>query len=86
MFFIDSLNGSITEGMLRCNAGALVYHSQDAQEFDGTATKWGVDLPLLIEKIEYLTAAQVEALYTFVEEFWEKEDRDLEAAATELVY
>lgn len=86
MFLIDSLNGSVTEGMFRCNTGALVFHSKDAEEFEKTATKWDVDLPALVEKIEFLTAAQVEALYTFVEEFWEKEDRDLEAAATELVY
>jgi hypothetical protein len=85
MFFIDSLNGSITEGMFRCNSGALIYHSQDAQEFDGTATKWDVDLPALIAKIQLLTGAQVDSLYTFVEEFWEKEDRDLEKTATELV-
>lgn len=85
MFFIDSLNGSITEGKFRCNAGTLIYHSQDAEEFDGTATKWGVDLAILSNKIHLLTGAQVEALYTLVEEFWSKEDRDLENAATELI-
>ncbi|MDZ4059421.1 MAG: hypothetical protein U1D64_05185 [Bacteroidales bacterium] len=85
MFFLDSLNGSITEGMFRCNSGALIYHSQDAEEFDGTATKWNVDLPALIAKIQLLTGAQVDSLYTFVEEFWEKEDRDLEKTATELI-
>ena len=85
LFFLDSLNGSITEGMFRCNAGALVYHSQDAQEFDETSTKWDVDLSVLVEKIQLLTAAQVEALYTFVEDFWAKESGDIEKTATELI-
>lgn len=85
LFFFDSLNGSIVDGMFRCNAGALIVHSQDAQEFEGTATKWNVDLQALIEKIKLLTGAQVDALYTFVEEFWNNEERDLEKSATELV-
>ncbi|MHC1781035.1 MAG: hypothetical protein AB9922_12450 [Bacteroidales bacterium] len=86
LFFIDSLNGSLTEARFRCNAGALMYHCHDAAELEGTANKWGVDLPVLLEKIQKtLTGAQVEALYTFIEGFWNKEDRDLEKTANELV-
>lgn len=87
IFFADSLNGTLTDGMFRCNAEALAYHCQDAEDLDGTATKWGVDIDKLIEKVRTLTAAQVETLYWFVEEFWntEHEVRDLEKWATELV-
>lgn len=76
-FLADSLNGTMTTDAFRCNAGALVHHCRDAEELDGTARKWGVDLGALIIKIETLTAAQVEALYFRVEQFWEDEERDL---------
>lgn len=85
MFFFDSLNGSIIDSMFRCNANALAYHCQDAEQFDGTASKYGIDLSELIEKCKGLTGAQVDALYTFVEEFWNTEDRDLEKYSTILV-
>lgn len=80
-FLSDSLNGTMTTDSFRCNVGALVHHCRDAEELDGTARKWGVDLGALIIKIETLTAAQVEALYFRVEQFWEDEDRDLEEFA-----
>ena len=84
-FFFDSLNGSITDGMFRCNAGALVAHCEDAEQFESTATRHNVDLLELLKKCNTLTGAQVDALYTFVEEFWNNENRDLEKAATELI-
>lgn len=85
-FFADSLNGTMTDGMFRCNVEALVYHCQDAQELERMADKWRVDLPGLTVKIRTLTAAQVEAIYTYVEEFWESEgkDRNLEKWASAL--
>lgn len=86
-FFADSLNGTISDGIFRCNVEALAYHCQDAEDLDGTATKWGVDIDKLIEKVRALTSAQIETLYWFVEEFWnaEHEARNLEKWATELV-
>lgn len=78
-FFADSLNGTITDGIFRCNKEALIYHCQDAEQLDGTASKWDVDLAQLTAKIEKLTGAQVEALYFRVEQFWENENRDLDA-------
>jgi len=78
-FFADSLNGTITDGIFRCSKEALIYHCQDAEQLDGTASKWNVDLSQLTAKIEKLTGAQVEALYFRVEQFWENENRDLDA-------
>ena len=80
-FLADSLNGTMTTDSFRCNVGALVHHCRDAEELDGTAKKWSVDLNVLLIKIENLTAAQVEALYFRVEQFWEDEERDLEEFA-----
>jgi hypothetical protein len=78
-FFADSLNGTITDGIFRGSKEALIYHCQDAEQLDGTASKWDVDLAQLTAKIEKLTGAQVEALYFRIEQFWEGENRDLDA-------
>lgn len=80
-FFADSLNGTITDGIFRCNKEALICHCIDAEQLDGTASKWDVDLAQLTAKIGKLTGAQVEALYFRVEQFWENENRDLEEFA-----
>lgn len=76
-FFADSLNGTIVDGMFRCNVGALVAHCEDSEQFEGTASKWDVSVPGLTEKINKLGGAQVEALYTRVERFWD-DPKDLE--------
>lgn len=83
LFFIDILNGVITEPRFRCYT--LANDCQDAERFDGTATRWEVDLSALLSKIEKLTGAQVEAIYTYAEEFWNSDNRDLEKTVNELV-
>lgn len=80
-FLADSLNGTMTDGSFRCNAGALAYHCLDADKLDGLGAKWEIDVLDLMDKIKDLTAAQVEALYFRVEQFWEDEERDLEEFA-----
>jgi hypothetical protein len=80
-FLTDSLNGTMTDGPFRTNAKALAAHCEDSDLFDGTAAKWGIDIKTLTDKIEALTAAQVEALYWRVEGFWD-EPKDLDAFAT----
>jgi hypothetical protein len=83
-FFFDSLNGSIIDAIFRCNVGALAAHCEDAEAFEGAAKRYNVDITELIEKCKTLTGAQVDALYTFVEEFWNDENRDLEKYSKEL--
>ena len=49
----DSLNGTMTDGQFRgTNAKALAAHCEDSDMYDGTASKWGVDLKALTDKIE----------------------------------
>ncbi len=76
-FFIDSLNGSIVDSLFRCSLDALIVHCSDSEELDGTASKYELNFEKLISKCKTLTGAQIEALYTIVEEFWDKEDKDL---------
>jgi hypothetical protein len=81
LFLFDSLNGVRVEGEPRVKAINLAYHCQDTDRDDGLAPKWKVDIDTLVGKIEGLTSAQVDAIYTFVEEFWNSEERDMETYA-----
>lgn len=76
----DSLNGTIVTVEFRCIPGALIANIEDSDIYDGLGAKWGVDVKDLCSKIEKLTAAQVDAVFTRIEEFW-NEDRDLESWA-----
>jgi hypothetical protein len=83
-FFADSLNGSMIDGPFRCNQGALIAHCEDAESFEGTATKWGVSILEISEKIKALTGAQISALYSHIERFWDNGGGNLEAWSKEL--
>lgn len=74
----DSLNGSIITPEFRCAFSALVISIRDSDEYDGLGAKWGVNIKELCGKIEMLTSAQIDAIFTRVEEFWEDENRNLE--------
>lgn len=69
-FLADSLNGTMVLDDFRFSPSALVAHNQDAQLYDGTASRWGINIDSLNEKCSALTASQVEALYRRVEKFW----------------
>jgi hypothetical protein len=77
-FLADSLNGTLITETFRCSQVALWAHCEDAERFDGTGSKWKVDMDGFKAKVLSLTGAQVDALYARVESFWEKPDRDLD--------
>ena len=74
----DALNGTATMPDFRCISFALIASVEDSDKYDGLGAKWEVDINLLVEKIDKLTAAQVDAVFTRVEEFWNSPDKDLE--------
>lgn len=76
-FLADSLNGTMVLDDFRFSPSALVAHNRDAQLYDGTASRWGIDIDALCRKCEQLSASQVEALYRRVERFWAHPDSDL---------
>lgn len=80
-FLADSLNGTMVLDDFRFSASALVAHNQDSQLYDGTASRWGIDIDKLNGKCNSLTAAQVEALYRRVERFWNHPETDMDAWA-----
>ena len=69
-FFADSLNGTLVNDQFRYNKGALIAHCEDSEELEGIASRYGVEIDQLKEKINLMAASQVEALYSRVEQFW----------------
>ena len=78
-YSLNELKGKFTKEEWSFFAdSALVAHCEDSELLEGTARKWGVGIKALIEKVNSLTGAQVEALYLRVEQFWNDESRDLD--------
>lgn len=75
MFFIDSMNGTLTDDIFCCNVSALIAHCEDAERFEGTATKYGVNLKKITVKIKRLKGANIEAIYYRVSQFWDNTDK-----------
>jgi len=60
-------------------ADMLALQCQDADnKLDDLGEKWEIDVLDLMDKIKDLTAAQVDAVYFRVEQFWNSEDKNLE--------
>ncbi|MDI3504949.1 MAG: hypothetical protein PWQ81_171 [Bacteroidota bacterium] len=79
MLMADSLNGTIATSDFRCYPSALAANIEDSDKFDNIGEKWGVDVPRLIDKINRLTSAQVDAVFSRIEAFWNDENRDLDS-------
>lgn len=77
-FIADSLNGVVIPDVFRCSVSALIAHVEDAAALDNLDTKWGVEIGELVTKINLLHGANVDALYTRVEEFWAHTGNDLD--------
>lgn len=68
-FFLRSTDRVIPEGPFRYNPDSLIAYCKDAEKLDNSlATDLSVDLNVLAAKIKELTAAQIEAIYSRVEQ------------------
>ena len=77
-FLADSLNGvTITDAFI-VSKDALIAHCEDAELYDGAATKWGVDVKAMSDKITKLSGAHIDAIYRRVEKFWDNPETDIE--------
>lgn len=83
LFFADSLNGNYVTDQFRYNKKGLMGHCEDSEDMFGYATKHNVSLPDLLQKIETLSASQIEALYYRVEKYWEIAELPQEAFNTQ---
>jgi hypothetical protein len=78
-YMADALNGTIITPEFRCIPGALIASVEDSDTYDGFGAKWGVDVANLCSKIDKLTSAQVDAVFSRIEAFWNDENRDLDS-------
>lgn len=69
-FLADSLNGTLVDGDFRYIGSALVAHIEDSEMYEGTASKYSVDVATMKGKIEKLSCSSIDAIYRRVEEFW----------------
>jgi len=67
-FFLRATDKIIPEGPFRYNPESLIAYCRDAEKLNPSlATDLSVDLKVLTDKIQKLTAAQIEAIYSRVE-------------------
>ncbi len=71
MFLADAFNGTLIDDVFCANVGAFIAGCEDAEKYEGTASKWGVDLPSFIAKVKTLHGANIEAIYTRIKDYWE---------------
>lgn len=80
-YLADSLNGTLALGSFRYSSSVLAAGVEDSDRLDGLGSKWDVDVKVLTEKILAMTAAQIDVIYTRVEEFWNNPEKDLDVWA-----
>lgn len=67
----DMLNSTMVTPTFRYRPEFLIAEIDDTMAYEqDLGAKWNIDIPALKEKCSKLTAAQLDALYTRVEEFW----------------
>ena len=74
-FLTDSLNGYMQTEAFCCNSSALIAHCEDAEKYEGTATRYGVNLDALSKKISGLHGANIEAVYYRIALFWRNSEK-----------
>lgn len=71
VFLADAFNGTIIDDVFCANKGAFIAACDDAEQFEGTAQRHGVDLPQFIAKINTLHGANIESIYSRIKDYWE---------------
>ena len=71
MALLDAFNGTIITTDFRYQPGFVSAQIADSDMYDGIGAKFNVDISALCEKLDKLTAAQVDSLYTRIETFWD---------------
>lgn len=67
-FFLRATDKIIPEGPFRYNPESLIAYCRDAEKLNPSlTTDLSVDLKVLTDKIQKLTAAQIEAIYSRIE-------------------
>lgn len=71
IFIADAFNGTLMDSVLRANVGVFIASCEDAERFEGKATLHQIDLEKFLDKVRSLRGANIEAIISRVEEYWE---------------
>lgn len=71
MFLADAFNGTMIDDVFCANVGAFIAGCEDAERFEETAQRHGVDITELINKVSTLHGANIEAIYSRIKDYWE---------------
>lgn len=71
MFLADAFNGTMIDDVFCANVGAFIAGCEDAERYEGTAQRNGVDLTKFINKVNTLHGANIEAIYSRIKDYWE---------------
>lgn len=71
IFIADAFNGTLMDSVLRANVGVFIASCEDAERFEGKATLHQIDLEKFLNKVRSLRGANIEAIISRVEEYWE---------------
>lgn len=71
MFLADAFNGTMIDDVFCANVGAFIAGCEDAERFERTAQRHGVDITELINKVSNLHGANIEAIYSRIKDYWE---------------
>lgn len=71
IFLADAFNGTIIDDLFCANVGAFIAGCEDAEQYEGTAQRNGVDLNTFINKVNTLHGANIEAIYNRIKDYWE---------------
>ena len=71
---LDAFNGTSITTDFRYQPEFVSAQIADSDMYDGIGAKFNVDISALCEKVDKLTAAQVDSLYTRIETFWDNTD------------
>lgn len=71
IFIADAFNGTLMDSALRANVGVFIASCEDAERFEGKASINQVDLDNFLEKVRTLRGANIEAIISRVEDYWE---------------
>lgn len=70
-FLADAFNGTLIDDVFCANKGAFIACCEDAERFECTARRHGVDMTELINKVSVLHGANIEAIYSRIKDYWE---------------
>jgi hypothetical protein len=70
-YLVDMMNGTMLEVQFAVNPSVQIAAIEDADKYEGLAAKWGVNLPVMIDKFMELNSAQCLFLIEEIKMFWE---------------